>query len=230
MPPLFDAALFSRADGTGLARKRFLTEGYLRLPGLLTPSGLVALLQEARALETIARRRDFSMACMDGSPRHMTTLGGHIIAEHSRLIPQLYEDDGLLTLVSQIAGERAAPVPDPLERHVLNILHRQGDTHGAHTDDYPYALVLFLEAPDSPDDGGLAQFAPRAGHLQDLNTDHASTAHHGAGDAYLLRSDTTAHRVTPLTRPGTRRTVLNFAYTTSGPQPRRTPSAGELYG
>ncbi|MEV0174544.1 hypothetical protein AB0I00_25910 [Streptomyces sp. NPDC050803] len=230
MPPfLFDADLLARADAPAAARHRFHADGYLPLPGLLTSHGLAVLRREARRLEGIARRRDFAMACMDSSPRHMTTLGGRVIAEESTLIPRLYEDRGLLGLVDRVAAEAAVTVADPLERHVLNILHRQGDTHGAHTDDYPYALVLFLEAPQSPDDGGLVEYAARAASLRDLEGEHARTAHHRAGDAYLLRSDTTAHRVTPLTRPGVRRTVLNFAYTTCTARPTPTPSAAELY-
>ncbi|MEV4936896.1 HalD/BesD family halogenase [Streptomyces zaomyceticus] len=167
---------------------------------------------------------------MDDSPRHMTTLGGHVIAETSRLVPELYADPELLALVSGLIAEMALPVHDPVERHVLNILHREGDTHGAHTDDHPYALVMFLEAPDSPEDGGLLEYVPGATSLRDLTDGPTRTAHHRAGDAYLLRSDTTAHRVTPLTRAGVRRTVLNFAYTTPGAVPRTTPSARSLYG
>ncbi|MFE6335173.1 hypothetical protein ACFVOK_18420 [Streptomyces sp. NPDC057798] len=128
-----------------------------------------------------------------------------------------------------VVGEPPMAVPDPLERHVLNVLHQEGDTHGAHTDDYPYALVFFLEAPHAPADGGLLEYVPGADSLADLDTGRAHRAHHRAGDAYLLRSDTTAHRVTPLTRPGVRRTVLNFAYTTRSAAPRMTQSARELY-
>ncbi|WP_327430423.1 HalD/BesD family halogenase [Streptomyces sp. NBC_01236] len=215
-----------QADAT---RHRFHSDGYLPLPGLLTADGLDALREEARRLEGIARRRDFTMACMDGSPRHMTTLGGQVIARESRLIPDLYADPVLLDLLGSLTGERPVPVPDPLERHVLNILHRKGDTHGAHTDDYPYALVLFLEAPETPADGGLLAHSPRAASLSDLDAGQARAVHHRPGDAYLLRSDTTAHRVTPLTRSGVRRTVLNFAYTTGSVTPRATPSARELY-
>ncbi|MFF8805598.1 HalD/BesD family halogenase [Streptomyces omiyaensis] len=210
--------------------ERLTADGYLPLPGLITADGLALLRREAAGLEALARRRDFSMACMDDSPRHMTTLGGQIIGEASEEIPALYQDSDLLELVSRLAGEPVSEVDDPVERHVLNILHREGDTHGAHTDDHPYALVLFLEAPDDPADGGLVHFLPHAGALRDLDTaDDARTAHHRAGDAYLLRSDTTAHRVTPLTRPGLRRTVLNFAYTTPASRPHSTGSAAELY-
>ncbi|WP_436319199.1 hypothetical protein [Streptomyces virginiae] len=44
-----------------------------------------------------------------------------------------------------------------------------------------------------------------------------------------MRSDTTAHRVTPLRRPGIRRNVVNLAYTTAGHQPPVTESAVLLY-
>ncbi len=169
------------------------------------------------------------MECMDGSPRHMTTVGGRIIAETSKRVPDLYADPRLLAFISGLVGATALPVPAPVERHVLNILHRRGDTHGAHTDDCPYALVIFLEAPDAPEDGGLLEYVPHASCLRDLTTGQARTAHHQAGDAYLLRSDTTAHRVTPLTRSGLRRTVLNLACTTPDATPHSTPSARHLY-
>ncbi|WP_371648720.1 MULTISPECIES: hypothetical protein [unclassified Streptomyces] len=205
------------------------SEGYLPLPGLLTTTGLSVLREDAERLEQAARRRDFTMASMGGSPRHMTTLGGHDIAKASNLVPELYADPELLALISGLIGQRPLPVPDQVERHVLNILHREGDTHGAHTDDYPYALVIFLEAPSSPEDGGLLEYVCDAASLRDLTAGPARTAHHRAGDAYLLRSDTTAHRVTPLTRAGVRRTVLNFAYTTPGAVPQTTTSARRLY-
>ncbi|WP_432020942.1 HalD/BesD family halogenase [Streptomyces sp. 1222.5] len=212
------------------ARSRFSTDGYALLPGLLTTEGLQVLRQEALRLEQDARRRDFRMASMGDSPRHMTTLGGQVIARESALVRALYGDPVLRGVVAAVTGERPVSVPDVLERHVLNILHCRGDTHGAHTDDYPYALVLFIEAHLAPADGGLLEYVPRAAALTDLDTDKARTAHHRAGDAYLLRSDTTAHRVAPLTRPQVCRTVLNFAYTSHTAIPRATPSARELYG
>ncbi|MEU8435238.1 hypothetical protein AB0F18_20410 [Streptomyces sp. NPDC029216] len=116
---------------------------------------------------------------------------------------------------------------DDSPRHMTTL--GGGDTHGVHTDDYPYALVLFLEAPDTPADGGLLQYVPHTSALDVLDNGPVHTRHHRAGDAYLLRSDTTAHRVSPLSRPGVRRTVLNFAYTPPTAQPSAIPSARELY-
>lgn len=210
-------------------RARFAETGYLLLPGLLTRQGLGALREEAVRLEAAATRRDFRMECMDDSPRHMTTLGGHHIAQESALISRLYRDAGLLALLTALHGTDVLPVEEPVERHVLNILHHPGDTHGAHTDDYPLALVLFIEAPDAPADGGLLEFSPGRGELSALEEPGTRQLRHQAGDAYLLRSDLTAHRVTPLNRPGTRRTVLNFAYTTDDHQAPATDSAQRLY-
>lgn len=207
----------------------FARDGYLALPGLISPAGLTELGAEARRLEAEAVRRDFRMGCMADSPRHMTTLGGHRIADASPLITRLYADRELTGLLSCLLGEAVVAVHDPVERHVLNILHRPGDTHGAHTDDYPLALVLFLEAPSNPADGGLVEFHPGRGDLDALDAPGTRRVHHRPGDGYLLRSDRTAHRVTPLSRPGLRRTVLNFAYTTPDRQASTAPSASLLY-
>ncbi|MER5309240.1 hypothetical protein ABT034_15795 [Streptomyces sp. NPDC002773] len=160
----------------------------------------------------------------------MTTLGGQVIAEESTLIPQLYAHEELLALLGAIAGLDAVPVRDPLERHVINVLHKPGDTHGAHTDDYPLALVLFVHALADPADGGLLEYASRAHHLSALRRSGTPRrAHRTPGDGYLLASDTTPHRVTPLRRVGLRRTVLNCAYTTPDRQQAVTPSAARLY-
>ncbi|MCX5402308.1 hypothetical protein [Streptomyces sp. NBC_00102] len=166
---------------------------------------------------------------MGGSPRHMTTIGGPALATGSPLISELYRQPSLIGLLRTVTGEPVVPVREVTERHVVNILHHPGDTHGEHIDDYPFALVLFLEAPADPRDGGLLEYSPRTTALPLPDAAPLHRRHHHAGDAYLLRSDTTAHRVSPLTRPGVRRTVLNFAYTTPDRQAARTRSAQLLY-
>nr|WP_315890236.1 hypothetical protein [Streptomyces sp. P9(2023)] len=180
-------------------------------------------------MERSAARRDFRMECMAGSPRHMTTVGGRQIARESPLVSDLYQDTTLLAFLTSVLGSEVSTVRDPVERHVLNILHREGDTHGAHTDDHPLALVLFLESPPHPDDGGLLEFHPGHPDLDELDSAASRRVHHRPGEGYLLRSDRTAHRVTPLNRPGVRRTVLNLAYTVPGHQGPATPSAFLLY-
>jgi hypothetical protein len=208
-------------------RAMFQETSYIPLPGFLTPAGLEVLRREVAHLESVAKRRDFDMACMNGTPRHMTTVGGQLIAQESPLIVNLYSDRALMRYLSALTGLDLRPAPDLVERHVANFLHLPGDTHGAHFDDYPVALLLFIETPASPEDGGLLEFLPNAGSLTDIDGAHTRRAFHVSGDAYVLRTDTTAHRVTPLTQP-CRRVVLNFAYATPDSS-TVTPSASLLY-
>lgn len=211
-------------------RHRFAAEGYVPLTGLVSPEGLHRLREETGRLRETGSRRDFHMDCMADSPRHMTTLGGKEIAEGSETISALYRDTGLVGLLTALHGCDVIPVDDPVERHVLNILHRPGDTHGAHTDDHPLALVLFIDAPPKPESGGLLEYRPGSADLSALDAPGTRQVHHRTGDAYLLRSDLTAHRVTPLNEQGVHRIVLNFAYTTPGHECPATDSADQLYG
>ncbi|MEV2254440.1 hypothetical protein AB0I94_28300 [Streptomyces sp. NPDC050147] len=213
---------------------RFAETRYLPLPGLLSRNGLKALREETGLLETAATRRGFRMKCMDDSPRHMTTLGGHRVARESALISTLYRDARLLELLTSLTGTDVLPVQDEVERHVLNILHQPGDTHGAHTDDYPLAPGPgpgpFPRSAAPARWRRLLEYHPGRRDLTALEESGTQQVHHQAGDAYLLPSDLTAHRVTPLCCPGTGRTVLNFAYTTRGHQTPTTGSARRLYG
>lgn len=204
------------------ATAQFDHAGYLALPGLLTPSALDELRCEAARLQTRAKRRDFRMECMGGTPRHMTTLGGIEIAETAPVISALYRDPLLLGTLGALVGLDLELAPDPVERHVLNVLHRSGDTHGLHTDDYPLALVMFLESPSCDAGCGHLEFfdACKAGH--------SSVKAHAPGDAYLLRADKFPHRVQPI-HDGCLRTVLNFAYGAASIPVTATPSASILY-
>ncbi|MEM7272330.1 MAG: hypothetical protein AAF547_04555 [Actinomycetota bacterium] len=204
------------------AKAVFEHAGYLPLPGLLPEPTLEALRREVDRLLTRAKRRDFSMECMGGTPRHMTTLGGIEIAETAPVISELYHDPMLAGTLGELVGMEFEPAEDPVERHVLNVLHRSGDTHGLHTDDYPLALVMFLESPNCETGCGHLEFfgACTAGH--------SSVKSHAPGDAYLLRADTFPHRVRPI-HDGCRRTVLNFAYGAANVPVTVTKSASILY-
>ncbi len=204
--------------------------GYLPLDGLVPEATLKLLRAEIDDLMPEARRKDFVMECMGGTPRHMTTLGGQIISEHAPGVSALYNDTRLRDALGSLVGRPMVPADDPVERHVLNILHRAGDTHGFHTDDYPVALVMFVESPRCPDGCGRLEFCPAAGDRPiDGGAPHGSmTKSHRAGDAYLLRSDKLQHRVQPI-HDGCLRTVLNFAYGFEGETVAPTPSASLLY-
>lgn len=203
-------------------RRGFEHAGYLPLPGLLSPHGLDDLRAEVDGLLVEARRRDFEMECMGGTPRHMTTLGGLAIARLAPRITAMYRSKALVGRLGHLTGLELVLADDPVERHVLNRLHRAGDTHGLHTDDYPLALVMFLESPTCAEGCGHLEFFDmcQAGHRAVLS--------HSAGDAYLLRADQMPHRVRPI-HDGCVRTVLNFAYGIRGFEVEHTESASLLY-
>lgn len=216
-----DYGAFER-HGLGDVVAHFDRCGYVPLPGLLPPSTVAVLREEIAAVLPLSNRKDFVMECMDNTPRHMTTVSGLAIAERSPAIVDLYHDSRLIAGISRVVGRRLEAAGDPVERHVLNMLHEAGDTHGFHTDDYPVALVMFIESPDCPDGCGRLEFCSVE------NVHDAQTRSHAVGDAYVLRSDRLRHRVQPI-HNGCRRTVLNFAYSVEGEPVEHTPSASLLY-
>ncbi len=201
---------------------QFAHSGYLALPGLLGPGALADLRSEVDRLLAEARRRDFDMECMGGTPRHMTTLGGIEISRLAPRITEVYRSPELVGRLGRLVGLELVLADDPVERHVLNRLHRGGDTHGLHTDDYPLALVMFLESPTCAEGCGHLEFFPACA------AGHPSVLSHVAGDAYLLRADQLPHRVRPI-HDGCVRTVLNFAYGVVGHTVERSDSASILY-
>ncbi len=207
---------------TGQTPEHFARCGYVPLPGLLTELGLRELRSVIDRLVPSGRRKDFEMECMDGTPRHMSTLGGVVLAERAPGIVGLYHNNQLRAALGRALGLSLTTADDPVERHVLNMLHEAGDTHGYHVDDYPIALVLFAESPDCESQCGRLEFCP-VGQAHEV-----ATRSHQAGDAYLLRSDLFTHRVQPI-HEGCRRTVLNFAYGVDGHDVTATPSASLLY-
>ena len=99
-------------------------------------------------------------------------------------------------------------------------LRRQGlEHHGYHG---------AAETPGSSHDGGLLEFIVNAGDLSAIESADVTRAFHRNGEAYVLRSDTTAHRVTPLRRQ-CRKVALTFADTTPTACTVTTPSASLLY-
>lgn len=218
---LFNYGVFEQVLA-GLDPDHFDRCGYVGLPGLLTDLGLMSLRSEVERLMPVSSRKDFLMECMDGTPRHMSTLGGLTISKSAPGISKMYEDQKLLAALNGVVGRNLVVADDPVERHVLNMLHRSGDTHGYHVDDYPIALVVFIESPDCEDGCGRLEFCPVGASTE------AAVMAHGPGDAYLLRADRFNHRVQPI-HDGCLRTVLNFAYGVEGHQVAATPSASLLY-
>ncbi len=215
------------ADRTAALNAQYHDVHHAPFYGFISHDFFATLKSEVDALLAHRRRRDFLMECMDNSPRRMNVVNGHTIEAHSKLIPALYNDPGVIAFLSSVIGEQVLPLTDDIDRYVINQLQMTSDTFGAHYDDYPISFVIILESPGM-EGGGYAEMVPRAHSLAQLEENPIRLPLR-AGDAYILKTDTTAHRVAPLTQD-TLRTAINFAYTTpSFVPPRITESASKLY-
>lgn len=204
----------------------YRTQHHAAFPGFVEETFFTQLREDVDALLQRSMRRDFLMECMDNSPRRMNVVNGNTIERLSQWVPAIYNSPVLLDFLSAIVGERVLPLVDDIDRYVINQLQRTSDTFGAHYDDYPLSFVIIMESPGR-EGGGYAEMVPNATSLAQLD-DSPIRLPLRAGDAYLLKADTTAHRVAPLTVDA-RRTAINLAYTTPGYIPRMTESAAKLY-
>jgi hypothetical protein len=209
-------------------REPFWRDHCCHLPGFLNQLGLEVLREEVRRLRASAVRKDFLMECMDNSPRHMNTLGANYIHKLSSLIPMFHLDAHFRRFLTNVYGDRVRSPQTEVDQFVLNYLDREGDTHGAHFDDYPIAVVIAFDVPP-PGAGGAVEYVPDAEDLRALDSGAVRRLRLEPGDAYVLKTDTSAHRVAPLTADVTR-TVVNFVFSTESFVPRQTtPSASILY-
>ncbi|MFD4433271.1 hypothetical protein [Nocardia sp. NPDC058497] len=146
----------------------------------------------------------------------MSNVAQSLIGERGAVIPQVYGSNWLLRVLSSIAGTPLFPCPYGPERFVITRLEQPGDTHGWHWDDYGFALVWVAEVPD-PVDGGFVESVPdtswdkqRPGIEEILRSRRVHRLDLSGGDVYLMRTDTTLHRVHPIRRG--RRTIVNMAF------------------
>jgi hypothetical protein len=169
------------------------------------------------ALDAHAERRDLCIAATGGSPRRYRIVGRDTLAATCPATASFYRSARLLELLSAVAGEPLVPVPYAPEELIATRLENAGDTHGWHWDDYGFALVWVLRAPP-PEDGAALEYVtgvpwsktdPRIDAI--LAQREPVRVHIATGTVYLLRSDTTLHRVTPLHR-NAKRDALCFSY------------------
>jgi hypothetical protein len=209
-------------------QQTFARNGYVHLPQLLQAVPFSYLSGEMRALEAAGCDRSFTMPGYE-TPRVLRTVGGQVIMRTSPSVAALYFHRNLIDMLENVAGSCVFPCQHSEEFVVANFLTSMGSTHGWHLDDPPLALILFLETPDSSDQGGRLEYIPdwhdfcaeiQASPKEQVDATVAiaraaglvRTASHKPGDAYLLRADRCLHRVTPLTASGSRRVVINMAY------------------
>ncbi len=217
---LFAAHLANAFGDERMARleKQFRSEHVAPLRGFC-PADLFAPLRD-EALEIIDEFgivHDFEFAITGNTPRHMTTVGQPVIKERGPLIHATYFSPVVKEFLSRVSGESLSTCPYPGEHYVISRLTRSGDTHGWHWDDYSYGFVLVLEAPGYRD-GGFVQAVPHTAWDKDdpdingaLLKSCVRSYALGAGDAYVIKTDTTMHRVFPISGNG-RRTIVNMTF------------------
>lgn len=177
----------------------------------------VAVAAEAvRLVETVGVRRDLEMPVTGFTPRRMRNVTRGQILEHGSAIQRVYESAWVLEVLARVAGESVYRCPYEPEQFVITRLEGAGDTHGWHWDDYGWALVWIAECPPAVD-GGFVECVPdtvwdkeNSGVEQILQARSVHTMTLDEGDVYLMRTDTTLHRVHPIRRG--RRTIVNMAF------------------
>lgn len=212
---LSDAALREKA-------KIFHAYSIVDVSELLAPELHTAMKAEAETLlGQYGRRRDFRMGATDHTPRRMANVEQKFIAANDGTILNLYDSPRLQEMVAAIVRAPIHPCPYEPEWMVITLLDQEGDTHGWHWDDYSLALVWILDAPDL-DAGGILQCVPNTFWDKDHpdvlrfflnNTIHSY--HFRAGQAYLMQTSRTMHRVYPLLRGGQKRLIVNYAFATT---------------
>lgn len=199
------------------ARTTFERSGAVEVTWLFTDDVRRAVASEALALaNALGTRRNLSFRETDFTPRRMANVRACEILQHSQRISKAYDSAVAMHALVAIAQEQIYACPYEPERVVITRLERAGDTHGWHWDDHSFALVWVAECPD-PADGGFVEYVPAttwdkrrpgvAGILRDRRIHRLEV---GTGAVYLMRADTTLHRVHPIRRG--RRTIVNMAF------------------
>lgn len=209
-------------------REGFARDKYVRFPDFFKPDTFALLAVEVERLRNLLIRRDLKMEGSDGTERKMSTLGGHVVAAYSTIVPLLYNDPDLLAFLGGVAGEDVLVVPDPIENVVINALHQPGDIHGGHIDTYAFAFNIFLEGPPE-DAGGALEFVTSSLDLAELDGPNVKRVWHQANECYFLKTDEVPHRVAPLTREA-RRTIINMAFANRATLDLASYSTSSLYG
>ena len=169
------------------------------------------------ALDLHGVRRDLRIPVTGNSPRRYRVAARDALVHACPSAAAFYRSDALLAIVAAVAGEAVVPVPYAAEELIATRLEFAGDTHGWHWDDYGLALVWVVRAP-APRDGGALEYVTgvpwckaEPGVEAILARREPGRAALASGSVYLLRADTTLHRITPLLCDG-RRDAVCFSY------------------
>jgi hypothetical protein len=212
----FDAARLSEV------RASFAAEHIVPLRGLCPPALLASIKDEACDLmDRFGTRHEVVFEITDNTPRKMVTVGQPIIKAEGTFIDAFYFSPILLEFLTTVIGEQLYTCPYAGEHYVISRLGKDGDTHGWHWDDYTYGLILVLEAPHYTQ-GGFVQAVPNTSWDKKnpdvygaLISSQVRSYALAPGDAYIIKTDTTMHRVHPIRGEG-RRTIVNMTLVNAG--------------
>ncbi|MBC3481576.1 ArpA protein [Pseudomonas sp. SWRI59] len=197
---------------------RFERDGYLKINHLIDSEVNQEITSDVKyLLSNFAKRRDFLIESTGNTPRYLSNVPQETIEQEGRYIPRAYRSNYLAGLISGIVKEDVIPTPWKWDNYIINSQHKVGDTHGWHWGDYPYTIIWVVEAPDI-ECGGLLECVPHTRwdksnpRVENLLLENKIDSYfHSSGDVYLLKADTTLHRVKPLTK-NVRRIILNTTW------------------
>lgn len=197
---------------------RFERNGYLKINDLIDPAVNALIAEDVRLLlANHSKRRDFIIESTGNTPRHLSNVPQESIEQNGKFIPLAYESKYLSSLIANIVKEDVIPTPWKWDNYIINCQHKSGDTHGWHWGDYPYTIIWVVEAP-TIECGGLLECVPHTRwnkknpRVEELLVENKIDSYvHSSGDIYLLKADTTLHRVKPLTHD-VNRIILNTTW------------------
>lgn len=148
----------------------------------------------------------------------MNNVDYNTISENSLALMEIYSDQNLINLIKNIAGEDIHLCPYDPEKMVITSLQKKGDSHGWHWDDYSFAMIWVLRAPDK-EKGGVVQCVPNTRWNRDkpeiisqFIAQSIDAYYFPERSVYLMRSNTTLHRVYPIIDSTAERIILNNTY------------------
>lgn len=198
----------------------YLQDHVVQMDHLLPASLRDEMFTEALLLrENHAVRRDLELEVTGGTPRNYECVGRDAIKAAGQIIPDFFQSPAIRSYLTEICGEKVHCVPYQPEEYIINSQNRPADTHGWHFDDYAFALIWIVEEP-GPLNGGRIEYIPHTKwdketpkhQLEELLSRRAvNSIYIPEGSCYLMRAQTTLHRVTPILNNATR-TVIVFSY------------------
>jgi hypothetical protein len=161
-------------------------------------------------------RRELQLKETAFTQRRMRNVTAEDIRAHDGWTAAVYRSGVFREMLSRITGEAVILCPYDPEQYIITQLEQGDDTHGWHWDDYSFGVIFVVDCPPV-EDGGFVQCITGTQWNKENPRVYRAMVERPIrsyelrrGDVYVLRTDTTLHRVHPILR-GTR-TIVNFAY------------------